>query len=84
MANKVCLCVQVCVTVFLCQRSSPSERKRRRTAAKTMAAGKKSMREKERTAGRPSQVNTPVHTPGYTFNTPLHTHVHTFIIIRPT
>lgn len=59
-----CACVfvrgQVCATACQCQRSSLSERKRRRTAAdeETMATGKRSKREKGRTAGRPSQVNT--------------------------
>lgn len=47
-----------------CQRSSLSERKRKRAAAdkETMAAGKRSKREKGRTTGRPSQVNTPGNT----------------------
>lgn len=64
----VFVCGQVCVTACQCQRSSLSERKRRRTAAdeETMATGKRSKREKGRTAGRPSQVNTHGNTVKYT------------------
>lgn len=66
--------VQVCVTVCQCQRSSLSEKRMRRTAAEeeTMAAGKRSRREKERTAVRPSQVNNQqlLNTPEQAVNAP--------------
>lgn len=51
------VCVgQVCITTCLSRRSSPWERKSRRT--EMTAAGKRLKKEKERTAGRPLQVKT--------------------------